>query len=634
MICLLILILVVIFASKRHIHWIDREIQKPIVSVIIVFLIAGIVLSSFFALECIITDKAPRWHSFFRLYGLFTQTDSVYSNDSFKTESLLDVILSLLGAVLFSGLMVSAFTNMFSQRIYRIREGIVNYSFKDHIVIIGANSSVLSIINSINIYSRPFQDKTEQRKKLNSKILVVTGKHPGELAYLKNSIKDKVWRNVYFFNNNIMSPIMLDSDFRVLKEHYFNKTGIKYCRRIYIIGDEEPSVNEVENSQILYYLANYLNIEFSSDKEKNEKCNPIDCYIAYSNLDIMFETARNLENPSYKDIMKIIHLIPYDFNLRLASKVWGAGVANDTSYPILKPGNNGVCRICIVGFNTIGAAMLKMAMFKCHFGDGATTSIEVYFTNADYGAVKQFQMNYDLALLEGYIHIDFMEIRSEFDFVERYREFSSDMRRQYTVVLGSDNLDVNVQIAYTLQKMKNKPSLLVNSKLPLLGRNFGDKEGNRLEDIHIFGNLNQAIDFDNLVYTTILLYMCADLAERNKMPSDLIGLSKAEIIRKFERYKSRHFDSKTWQLMTLMESFAASFVDHKTIDRKTILNQQIVAAVLGGFIVRNADDDLSNFEEGHSKCKIVAKLGFDIDRLQAAIDLFNKLQYDASESTN
>ncbi len=634
--CLFFLLLLVLLAAAtlfvgRYIHILDRKIQKPASSVLLLFFCIVCILVFFFVVECIINGRTPNWHNFLRLYSLFSQTNSVYSTNSTETDSLFYIALSLFGAVMFSGLMISAFTNMFSQRIYRIREGLVNYKFDNHIVIIGANSSIPSIINTVNRVDSSFHGKNKRTRKRRRKILVITGKRPGELLYIKNLVKDKVWNNIYFINSNIMSPVTSDVNPVILKEHYFRRTGIERSREIYIIGDEEPSESEVNNGQILCHLASYLNIA----RLRNDKDNraPIDCYVAYSNLEMMLKVARELENSSYKGILDILHLMPYDYNLMLASKVWGASIVPESNYLALKPDDDGICRICIVGFNAIGAAMLKMAILKCHFDNGATTAIEVFFTKTEYNAVKLFQINYNILSLKD-ISVKFTELRSTVEFVKHYRSFSVGMQ-QYTVVLCDNHLDGNIQIAYALQKEKNRPDILIHSKLPVLGGIANDNRGRTSDNIHFFGNVNQAIDINSLVYNTLFLYMvhhlCSDFFNKNGIAMEAAGLSLAEIENAFEKYKHRYFqlgfDPIKWRLLSLIESFAPQSIaaDSCSYEAQTIINQQIAAMVLCGYTISDAASPSESKAERYRR-QTIAEKEFDTDKIQMRLELFSRLR--------
>jgi len=625
-ILLLVLLAVATLFIGRHIHILDRKIQKPASSVLLLLFCIVCILMFFFVVECIINGRAPNWHNFLRLYSLFSQTNSVYSTNSTEMDSLFYIVLSLFGAVMFSGLMISAFTNMFSQRIYRIREGLVNYKFNNHIVIIGANSSIPSIINTVNRTESLFHGKGKRTKKCRRKILVITGKRPGELLYIKNLIKDKVWNNIYFIKGNIMSPVTSDVNSAILKEHYFSKTGIERSREIYIIGDEEPSESEVNNGQILCHLASYLNVALQRNDKDNRAS--IDCYVAYSNLEMMLKIARGLENPSYKGILEVLHLIPYDYNLMLASKVWGASIVPESNYLTLKPDDEGICRICIVGFNAIGAAMLKMAILKCHFDNGATTTIEVFFTKAEYNAVKLFQINYNILSLKD-ILVKFTELRSTVEFVEHYHNISVNNMQQYTVVLCDSHLDGNTQIAYALQKEENRPDILISSKHPVLGGIANDNRGRTPDNIHFFGNINQAIDINSLVYNTIFLYMvhnlCSDFFKENGVAMASINLSLAEIEKTFEEYKHRYFklgfDHVKWGLMSLIESFVPP-INYKA---QTIINQQIAASVLCGYMISGAVNSSESKEERYRR-QTIAEAEFDMDKIQTCLKLFGRLR--------
>ena len=79
---------------------------------------------------------------------LFLDSNSIIDEPKGYTwNNLLLLFTECLGTILFSGLIVSIITNAISQKVDSIKEGHIHYNLKNHIVIIGYDTIVPSIIS-------------------------------------------------------------------------------------------------------------------------------------------------------------------------------------------------------------------------------------------------------------------------------------------------------------------------------------------------------------------------------------------------------------------------------------------------------------------------------------------------------
>ncbi len=647
LISILILLVAIIIIFRCNIYKIDRKIQQPMSSVILLGFGVLCILLSFFLIDCVVNNVAPNWHNFLRLYGLFSQTNSVYSVDSNETDAPFYIVISLFGAVLFSGLMISTINNMFNQRIYNVREGHVNYKFKNHVVIIGANSSLLTIINSINLCDRFFLNRADRRDMSQAKIMVVTSKHPQNLSYIRDSVGEDLWSRIFFVNDNILKPVealphkcdntesknKLTEISKQIKKHFFHSIRIEKALGVYIIGDAEldNNENEVQNTQILNNLINYLNF----CAPKNKTSDVIDCYVEYTNPEIIMSSLRSYEDNPYNGILHRLHVNPFDFGLMLASKVWGASKLPDSMFPELEAGKDGICHIDIVGFNAIAAGMLKMAILKCHFGEKASTAITVYHNMEERSQIELFKTNYNLESLTD-IHITFVEISSTIEYAGIYRSTHFECGMKYYVVLCDPNLNINIQLSNAMNKTNSETEILLYSKEPVLGGITNNHMGESRKRLSVFGNFNQALDIDSFMDNVMLTYTIHNLTteciKKDKEPiTSILAMSNKQLEDAYRKYAERYylfsFDNIRWRLISLLESFCNIYskTDAAIPDHATLLNQQIAAIVLSNYSI-SQDVDKVLAADDYYRLMTVSTSVFDINKLSTKLQLFKQIK--------
>lgn len=83
----------------------------------------------------------------FNLLCVFTGKGSINSID--PTWKWMSLLIAIIGTVLFSSSLISVISNMLARRIERFKEGQTSYAFKNHIIIIGYDDRVPSLINQL-----------------------------------------------------------------------------------------------------------------------------------------------------------------------------------------------------------------------------------------------------------------------------------------------------------------------------------------------------------------------------------------------------------------------------------------------------------------------------------------------------
>jgi len=106
--------------------------------------ILGFFLSLFLILNLFFI-KLEEW----RIVELFIDPGAFVSNTESGNIRFFTLSVSVVGAAIFAGMLISVFSNMLQRRIESIKKGNIYYDFKDHFVILGFDDSVPSIIKQI-----------------------------------------------------------------------------------------------------------------------------------------------------------------------------------------------------------------------------------------------------------------------------------------------------------------------------------------------------------------------------------------------------------------------------------------------------------------------------------------------------
>lgn len=516
--------------------WFDKKLFYTwvIPGLLVLAILAFVVVS--IAIDCLIYEREFNLLTFLRIYGVFSQTSTAYTPDDASNEEYgFNLVLSFLGAFLFAGLLISAFNNMLNQRIEKVKNGQVDYPFKNHIVIIGANDSLLPIVRTV---AKKFRKR---------KIILVTSKDFGALSKFRSILGDKIWKRIYYIKADILSP--LDKDNR--SSHYLRKTRIAKSKEIYIIGDAKSSECDIETSRIL----SSINLFFSWQKKFRE---PIKCFLEYSNLQMALNVCRSQEAYKLggKPLCSLLRVIPFDFNLIMAYKAFSPVVSDFEKQKKEIPYSS----VDIVGFNHIGQAMCKFVMLSSYYSEYTRTRIRVYYTPEQTSAVNLFRLCHSI----DENRVTFIEIPDYADYISRNDKAEIE-------ALCGDNLDVNIHIAYANQREDSNRITLVYSTSPILSGIFQTYQGEKMTNVYPFGNLNQRLELDYIHEKSLFLYKV--YLSKPTFPED-------------EVYYKQSFDNKKWRLQSLF------FLMNLKKERSAIeiIEQQKAAVLLSGYRLGNETD--------------------------------------------
>lgn len=315
-----------------------------------IIIILGIALSIFFvsATILIIIDDKTEFdkENWWRLYYYFSdpgvQAELMTNNNLPKYVGL---IMSTLGAIFLSGLLISTITNMFERKSDRWRLGFSYYKLEDHIVIIGSDQMVHGLVNQLceeqsnNIVVMTSADVEQMRNSLH--------------ASLKNK-KDK--------KRIIVNYGQRDS------ENYLSKINIAHAKEVYILGDTSEfddieSFHDSLNVQCVTLIANQC-------KRCGRKGLPCHVLFDYKTTYHVFQYA-----DLGPEITEHIDFHPFNFYDFWARKVFvvGASKNEDITYkpldyiPITDRESNKYVHLIVLGMSKMGQAMALQAAHIAHF---------------------------------------------------------------------------------------------------------------------------------------------------------------------------------------------------------------------------------------------------------------------------
>lgn len=315
-----------------------------------IIIILGIALSIFFvsATILIIIDDKTEFdkENWWRLYYYFSdpgvQAELMTNNNLPKYVGL---IMSTLGAIFLSGLLISTITNMFERKSDRWRLGFSYYKLEDHIVIIGSDQMVHGLVNQL----------CEEQ---NNNIVVMTS---ADVEQMRNSLHASL-KNKKDKKRIIVNYGQRDS------ENYLSKINIAHAKEVYILGDTSEfddieSFHDSLNVQCVTLIANQC-------KRCGRKGLPCHVLFDYKTTYHVFQYA-----DLGPEITEHIDFHPFNFYDFWARKVFvvGASKNEDITYkpldyiPITDKESDKYVHLIVLGMSKMGQAMALQAAHIAHF---------------------------------------------------------------------------------------------------------------------------------------------------------------------------------------------------------------------------------------------------------------------------
>lgn len=255
------------------------------------------------------------------------------------------LIMSVLGSIFFSGLLISTITNVFERRADRWQSGFSYYKLKNHIVIIGSDQMVHGLVNQLC-------------ENTDNYVVVMTST---DVEQMRNSLhatlKDKKDRKRIIVNYG-----QRDS------ENYLEKINVVYAKEVYILGDTSEfddieSYHDSLNVQCMALIAKLC-------KTVNRTKLPCHVLFDYKTTFHVFQYA-----DLSPDITKHIDFHPFNFYDSWARKVLVSGYSKEENIkykpldyiPITSRECDKFVHLIIIGMSKMGQAIALQAAHIAHF---------------------------------------------------------------------------------------------------------------------------------------------------------------------------------------------------------------------------------------------------------------------------
>lgn len=285
---------------------------------------------------------------------------------------LFAILGSLLGVIVFGGMLISVLSNMLERRIENYRKGKNIYVKENHYVILGYDEIVPSIIKQICTNEDAY-------------VLLQSSLPSEEIAEkIHSSIAQDCEKRVIIKNGHRTS----DNDLEELK--------LNQACSIYIVGDRTKPSHDAMNIDCMEKVYNIL--EKNKDKGLPESITTVfedpDTYAALQVTDL-FENIRKLKVEIRKGEFKKVEFIPYNFYADWAKQMFVN--TDEDRYPFID--GDGISsksdkhvHLVIVGTSNFGVTLGIEAAKMLHFPnfDGKNNRTEITFI--DLNADKELQL--------------------------------------------------------------------------------------------------------------------------------------------------------------------------------------------------------------------------------------------------
>lgn len=279
------------------------------------------------------------------------------------------IICAVLGLIIFSGMLISVISNVLERRVESYKNGETTYNLSDHIVIIGYNDSVPSLVRTL---------RTKDKKVRDEKLFIVI--QSGQAT-------EDVRNRFHLASEEWMEKNTLVLHGESHSEEDLEKLHIDKCKEVWIIGDDTLEAHDSTNMECLS-LVSLLWAEKHGEKEK------LHCHVLFE-----YQTVYSVfQFSELQDSVKK-HILFHPFNLHenWAKKVLVEGKAGEGNEEIkykpleedsgLQKDSKKHVHMIIIGMSRMGTAMAVETAQTAHYfnfrEDDNTTRTHITFIDCN-----------------------------------------------------------------------------------------------------------------------------------------------------------------------------------------------------------------------------------------------------------
>ncbi len=468
------------------------------------------------------------------------------------------ILLGLVGAILIAPFAIALAISFIRRFPERVRLGLRRYHFiTGHYVLIGYNKYSASIINN----------RLERKNDQTSTLVLLTAMNPKMIrAELRSLLPKSIEERVIIYAGDPQS------------EEQIKSLRLPYAKAVYITLDgDEWNSPYARNISITQLISRYAG-ERGADNHL-----PVNVLI---NDDKAFDLSQALELPntchSYNGYRNIdIHI--YNFYENWARLLWsysgkkdykGNYYYSDLDFEPLE-GTDKYVHLVVVGFNSMGKALLKEAIRLCHYPnyDAQRAIGQTHITIIDPSADTlqcDFEASYPYLSQIKDIEIIFKKARIEDkDIRVNIEKWAQDKKQLLTIAICLDDPDTAMQMALSLPKsvyvdygqlelepkendssraivIKNntRPHVLVRQSVCSSIQNIIDANVKQFANLKIFGTYYDGLAVDLLNDN---LAICVNGLYSDHIYDDLEKVSIIEELPIKEKYEEWRYN---WYLLT------------------------------------------------------------------------------------
>ena len=354
-------------------RWLNRgfwvKVTLVVLTSFVVFFLSAIIIKWLCNKYVPYSEGFGENNAFWQLYYYFADPgNQMYMKLSDATADVssgarwVGLIVSTLGSIFLSGILISTITNSFERMSDNWRSGFSYYKLKNHIVIIGTDQMVYSLVNQLCESS-------------NKSIVVMTSANVEQMRNaLWASLKNKRDRNRIVVNYGHRNS-----------EIFLKKINVAYASEVYLLGDTSEfdnieSYHDSLNVQSLTLIAQQCK---AIGRTERLKCHVLfDCKTTYH----IFQYA-DLNT----EITKYIDFHPFNFYDFWARKVLVAGRSKEgnISYkpldyiPITSKDSDKFVHFIVIGMSQMGQALALQAAHIAHFPNYKRKKTKITFIDAN-----------------------------------------------------------------------------------------------------------------------------------------------------------------------------------------------------------------------------------------------------------
>jgi len=188
------------------------------------------------------------------------------------------LVLSISGTFVFSGLLISTITNVFEKRVSLVREGLVNYYFSNHIVVLGYHDITKGLILQL----------LQNQKGKPRKIVILT---EGNVPEIRKSLRSEVTKKQFKYLHILAGERTSINDLK--------RCGIARAIEIYILGEKNENDHDPKNNDCI------LKIDKSQKSLSHSSRSAIPCYVLFDSQTTHLLYQHGNIRPEFSSFLKI-----------------------------------------------------------------------------------------------------------------------------------------------------------------------------------------------------------------------------------------------------------------------------------------------------------------------------------------